>query len=98
MRRTPPCAAAVPRPALAPRAAPGLRLTHALLAVDLNPAYLGLWPVAKRAWTQITGLEPVLVLVARRDAVPPELAADPAVHVFDPEPALDTAFQAQCIR
>jgi hypothetical protein len=98
IRRTPPCAAAVPCPSLAPREATRLRLTHALLAVDLNPRYLRLWPVAKRAWAEITGLEPVLVLVAARGAVPHELADDPAVHVFDPEPALDTAFQAQCIR
>ena len=75
-----------------------MHVSHVLLAVDLNPRYLGLLPLAKRAWAQIAGVEPVLVLVAPRDAVPPDLAADDAVHVFEPEPALDTAYQAQCIR
>jgi hypothetical protein len=39
-----------------------------------------------------------LVLVAERGEVPESLAGDPAVHVFEPEPSLDTAFQAQCVR
>jgi hypothetical protein len=98
MRRTPPCAAAVPRPGLPVRGAATLELTHALLATDLNPRYVDLWLVAKQAWSKITRLEPVLVLVAAPDAVPQALAGDPAVYVFDPEPTLDTAFQAQCIR
>jgi hypothetical protein len=88
----------VSRPRLAGRGTPTLTLTHALLAADLNTSYVSLWPVAKRAWSQIAGLEPVLVLVAHRNAVPQELAADPAVHVFEPEPSLHTVFQAQCIR
>jgi hypothetical protein len=75
-----------------------LELSHALLAADLNPRYVGLWQVAKRAWTEIAGVEPVLVLVSDREAVPPELADDPSVRIFEPEPALHTAFQAQCIR
>jgi hypothetical protein len=88
----------VPRPALAARGAPTLHLTHALVAVDLNPRYVGLWPLTKRAWSEIVGIEPVLILVAQHSAVPNELATDPAVHVFEPEPSLSTAFQAQCIR
>lgn len=98
LRRRPPCADAVPRPGTARRGARTLELSHALLAVDLNPRYLGLWPVAKRAWSEIAYVEPVLVLVAGHEAVPPALAADPAVVVFEPEPAIHTAFQAQCIR
>jgi hypothetical protein len=98
LRRKPPCASVVPRPSLAARGTPTLQLTHALLASDLDPRYVGLWPLAREAWERITGLEPVLVLVADPDAVPDELARDPAVRVFEPEPSLDTAFQAQCIR
>src|SRR5207237_1295935 len=56
LRRRPPCAAAVPRPALAARGTQTLRLTHALLAADLNARYVGLWPVAKRAWAELAGL------------------------------------------
>src|SRR5581483_2451822 len=98
IRHRPPCAAAVPRPALAARGSGALQLTHALLAVDLNPRYANLWPVARRAWAEIAGLEPVLVLVSGADTVPPELVGDPAVQLFEPEPSLSTAFQAQCIR
>ena len=98
LRRRPPCATAVPRPRTATRREPTLELSHALLAVDLNPAYAALWHVAKRAWTEIAGVDPLLVLVAERNAVPDELASDPAVRIFEPEPSLHTAFQAQCIR
>ena len=94
----PPCARAVPRPRPVGRGSSTLKLTHALLAVDLNPGYAGLWPVAKRAWAEIAGVEPVLVLVAAADAVPEELGSDPAVHVFEPLPDISTALQAQCIR
>lgn len=68
------------------------------MAVDLSTSYLDLWPVARRAWKEIARLEPVLVLIAEPDAVPPKLEADPAVRVFPPEPDLHPAFQAQCIR
>jgi hypothetical protein len=98
LRRTPPCASVVVRPATAPHRAPTLELTHVVLASDLHPSYAPLWPVAKRAWKAITGIHPVLVLVADASAVPPDLAADPDVRVFTPESGLHTAFQAQCIR
>lgn len=98
VHRAPPCATAVPRPRPAGRREPSLRLSHVLLATDLNPRYLGLWPLARRAWSEIAGLEPLLVLVADREAVPAELAADDAVHVFEPEPSLHAVFQAQCVR
>lgn len=54
--------------------------------------------MAKRAWSEIAEVEPILVLVADDADVPAALAADPAVHVFRPEPGLNTALQAQCIR
>jgi len=98
VRIRPPSAKVVPRPRRARRGEPRLELTHMLTAVDLNPRYVGLWPLAARAWTEITQLEPILVLVAHRDAVSAELAADPRVRIFEPEPSLSTVFQAQCIR
>lgn len=88
----------MPRPAPRRRGSPPLELTHALVASDLNPRYVELWPLAQRAWREIAGLEPVLVLVAAGDDVPAWLRLDPAVHVFEPVPSLHTAFQAQCIR
>ena len=95
MRTRPTTAAAVPRP---PRPANGrtLRLTHALVASDLNPRYLDFWPLVRRAWRDIVGVEPILVLVA--DEAPEPLARDPSVRVFTPLPGIHTAFQAQCIR
>lgn len=98
VRRTPPCASVVPRPTPVAPGPRSLRLTHVVLATDLHPSYVDLWPVAKRAWAAIAGLEPVLVLVADASAVPPDLADDPCVCLFAPEPGLHTAFQAQCIR
>jgi hypothetical protein len=84
-----------------PQLSPGrrkMRLTHVLLACDLNPRYLEFWPFAERAWREVAGLEPVLVLVAAHDAAPPDLAADGRVRVFPPISGVHTAFQAQCIR
>jgi hypothetical protein len=87
----------VPRPTLA-RRRQRLELTRALVASDLNPHYLGFWPLVRRAWAEIAGLEAVLVLVAPENEVPRHLRGDPAVHVFEPLPDVHTAFQAQCIR
>ena len=75
-----------------------LRLTHALVASDLNPLYLDFWPLVRRAWSEVAGLEPLLVLIAKQAQVPALLRDDPAVHVFTPVPDVHTAFQAQCIR
>jgi hypothetical protein len=88
----------VPRPATRRRGTRSLELSHALVACDLNPRYVELWPLAQRAWREIAGLEPVLVLVGAADDVPEWVRADPAVRVFEPVPSLHTAFQAQCIR
>jgi hypothetical protein len=96
-RLRPPSPRVVPCPARH-RGAPAMRLTHVLLACDLNPHYLDCWPLARRAWSEVAELEPVLVLVGEPERVPPELAADPGVRVFDPVDAVHTAFQAQCIR
>ncbi len=75
-----------------------MRLTHALLACDLNPRYLDFWPLVRRAWPDVVGIEPVLVLIAEPARVPEALRRDPRVHVFPPVASLHTAFQAQCIR
>src|SRR5712691_5208670 len=97
LRRRPSCAPSVPRP-WRPASSRPLRLTHALVACDLNPRYLDFWPLGRRAWAAIVGLEPVLVLVAEESQVPEPLRDDAAVQVFPPLPNVHTAFQAQCIR
>jgi hypothetical protein len=75
-----------------------MRLTHVLIGCDLNPQYLDFWPLARRAWREVAGLEPILVLIAEPDQAPEELRDDPSVHVFAPVPEMHTALQAQCIR
>jgi hypothetical protein len=69
-----------------------------LTASDLNRRYLDCWPLARRAWQEIAGLVPILVVVARSEEIPDELRNDPNVQVFEPVERLHTAFQAQCIR
>lgn len=69
-----------------------------VVSSDLNPRYVSAWALARRTWSAVGGVRPHLVLIAPEGDVPPELASDPQVHVFDPIPGLHTAFQAQCIR
>jgi hypothetical protein len=87
----------LPPPPLPKRRTP-LRLTHVVVACDLNPGYVDSWPLIRRAWPEIAGIEPVLVLVAAEEDAPPELLSDPQVVRFTPIEGLHTAFQAQCIR
>ena len=75
-----------------------MHLGRALMACDLNPAYLGYWPSARRAWREIVGVEPLLVLIADEKDVPEALKSDPCVVTFSPLPGIHTALQAQCIR
>lgn len=88
----------MPRPVRRGTGTRALRLTHALVSSDLNQRYLDVWPLANRAWREVAGLEPVLVLVADEANVPSELRRDPSVRVFPPVEGVHTAFQAQCIR
>ncbi len=73
-------------------------LSHALTACDLNPDYLEYWSHTKRAWLEIVGIEPMLVLIADDGDIPAELSEDPYVVSFAPIPGVHTALQAQCIR
>jgi len=98
VRRRPRSSHVLPQPPRPRRREPTLRLTHALVAADLNPRYLDFWPLVRRAWQEVAELEPVLVLVADEAQVPEHLRADPAVRLFAPLPELHTALQAQCIR
>jgi hypothetical protein len=87
----------LPRPPLARTRKP-LRLTHALLACDLNSHYLDSWPLVRRAWLEVANMEPRLVLIAKEDEAPSALLADERVRVFQPIEGVATALQAQCIR
>jgi hypothetical protein len=87
----------LPRPPLVRDRRP-MRVTHVLLASDLNPRYVESWELVSRAWPAVTGIEPLLVLVADEESAPPELVADERVRLFPPIPGVPTALQAQCIR
>jgi hypothetical protein len=98
IRRHPGSARVVPQPRRLGREDRPLQLTHVLVSSDQNPRYLDVWPLARRAWPEVAGLEPILVLVADEADVPDELRADPLVHRFQPVQGVHTALQAQCIR
>jgi hypothetical protein len=85
----------VPRPQLSRTRTP-MRIGRVLTACDLNADYLDFWPNARRAWLELVGVEPLLVLVA--DEVPDHFADDELVVTFTPVEGLHSAFQAQCIR
>lgn len=87
----------VPRPPLR-RGRRIFRLGRVLTACDLNPDYLEYWPSTRRAWLEIVGLEPLLVLIADEEDIPASLREDPFVVAFPPLAGVHTALQAQCIR
>jgi len=87
----------VPRPRLVRGRRP-FRLSSVLLACDLNRDYLDFWPSTRQAWTEIVGLDAILVLVARAEEVPEELLDDDSVIRFEPLAGVHSAFQAQCVR
>lgn len=96
MRRRPVATSLVHRPSRRGRGRLALKLSHVVVSSDLNPRYLDCWPLARRAWREIAGLEPLLVLVA--EEAPRDLRADASVHVFEPLDGIHTALQAQCVR
>ena len=75
-----------------------MKLASVITASDLNPRYLDCWPLARRAWREVAGLESTLVLLAARAEVPATLLDDPFVHVVEPIRGMHVGFQAQCIR
>ena len=87
----------LPRPPLPHSRAP-IRLGRVLMACDLNPEYIDYWPSARRAWLEIVGVEPLLVLIAEEREVPEHLRSDELVVRFTPVEGVHTALQAQCIR
>ncbi|MFN2628002.1 MAG: hypothetical protein ABR569_05110 [Gaiellaceae bacterium] len=75
-----------------------MRLDRILLSCDLNPDYLEFWPSTRRAWEEIVGVAPILVLVAPPDQIPDDLQRDDAVVPFAPIADVHPTLQAQCIR
>jgi hypothetical protein len=98
VRRAPIVVSDVPRPLRPASGFRPMRLTHVVVSSDLNPRYVECWPTARRVWSEIAGLEALLVLIADEEDLPAELLDDPGVELFPPIAGLHTAFQAQCIR
>src|SRR5439155_14694275 len=87
-RRWPSCSPAVPRPQRLRRDGRPMRLTHALVASDLNPRYLEFWPLVRRAWAEVAGIEAILVLIAEPADVPEAVRDDPPVLPLPPLPGI----------
>jgi hypothetical protein len=87
----------LPRPPLVADRTP-MRLGRVLMACDLNREYLDYWPSVRRAWLDIVGLEPLLLLIANDEDVPDELRSDEFVVPFAPIEGVHPALQAQCVR
>jgi hypothetical protein len=75
-----------------------MRLSHVVIACDLNPDYLEFWPLTSQAWEEIVGIEPLLLVIGDEKAVPRKLRVDDRVRIIPPVAGVHTAFQAQCIR
>lgn len=74
----------------------GFKLDRVIVASDANPMYLDFWPLVARAWKEVVGLKPTLVLIADSTVTVDETIGD--VIRFEPIPGISTALQAQVIR
>lgn len=74
-----------------------MRLGTCLTACDRNAGYYRFFPPYRRAWRQVAGVSPKLVLVA--EEIPSEIREfTDDITLFPPIEGIHTAFQAQCIR
>ncbi|HLB41185.1 MAG TPA: hypothetical protein VJJ83_05320 [Candidatus Babeliales bacterium] len=73
-----------------------LKLDRVILGCDANPKYLAFWPMVAKAWREIVGVKPTLVLIADETVMVDETLGD--VYRFSPVPGIPTWFQAQNIR
>ena len=73
-----------------------LKIDRVILSSDTNPMYLDFWPLVGKAWKELIGIKPTLVLVAEKDVIVDETIGD--VIRFEPIKGISTAFQSQVIR
>ncbi len=73
-----------------------LKIDRAIVSSDANPMYLQFWPLVARAWQQLIGVRPTLLLIADDTVEVDESVGD--VIRFQPIPGVPTATHAQCIR
>lgn len=68
-----------------------------LLSCDLNPDYYQFFPVVRKFWKDVVGIDCVLILIGNE--IPFTLLPEKDhIIVFPPIPNIPTGFQAQCIR
>ena len=74
-----------------------MKITKCLVACDLNPTYLEFYPLVRKYWKNIVGIDTILILIA--DEIPYDLKEfSDEIILFKPVENIHTAFQAQCIR
>lgn len=73
------------------------RLGKCLVACDNNKKYWEFFPLVKKCWKEIVGLDVTMIMVS--DIIPEELLQyKDSIILFKPIENINTAFQAQCIR
>lgn len=73
-----------------------VKIDRVILAADANPYYLDFWPIVAKAWKELIGIKPTLILVADDSIQVDETLGD--VIRFSPIPHVSIALQAQAIR
>ena len=75
----------------------GLKLDRVIMASDTHSTYLPFWPPVARAWREIVGIKPTLVLVAPKTFTNIDTSVGDVIH-FEPIPGIPTSLQAQLVR
>jgi len=74
-----------------------MKITKCLVACDLNDVYLDFYPLVRKYWKNVVGIDTILILIA--DEIPYKMNEfRDEIILFKPVDDIHTAFQAQCIR
>ena len=74
-----------------------MKITKCIVACDLNEMYYPFYPLVRKYWKNIVGVDTLLILIG--DYIPDSLLVyKDEIILFHPISNLHTAFQAQCIR
>lgn len=74
-----------------------MKITKCLVACDLNDMYLDFYPLVRKYWKNVVGIDTVLILIA--DEIPYKMNEfRDEIILFKPVDDIHTAFQSQCIR
>jgi hypothetical protein len=74
-----------------------MKITKCLVACDLNDVYLDFYPLVRKYWKNVVGIDTILILIA--DEIPYKMNEfRDEIILFKPVDDIHTAFQSQCIR